>query len=209
MTKTVPKNMKIAVAERLGIADSISEPSKVKPVLANSCTKGQSKVRFHPPCDFIRLFDLTNSTFNEKQKQELLCLLWEYSDIFLKKGDKLGCTDVLEFGINLKDDAKPFKASPYRSNPKLRKEISKQVEEMLKDDIIRPSISPFGSPVLLVSKPDGSYRFVVDYRLNSMTVQDNFPVVNLLDSLQSLGTCQAKYFSTMDLQSGYFQVPVA
>ena len=117
---------------------------------------------------------------------------------------------MLEFDIQLKEGAKPFKASPYRSNPKLRKEISKQVNEMLEDGIIRPSVSSFGSPVLLVSKPDGTWRFVVDYRkLNSLTVQDSHPVGHLMDSIQSLGSSQAKYFSTMDLQSGYFQVPVS
>ena len=206
---TIPKNMTIAIAHRLGIADNILEfDTGESQLLSNTTT--QQKVRFQPPDDFTELFDLSLSTFTEQQRQELLCLLWEYSDVFLKKDDKLGCTDVLEFDITLTQDAKPFKASPYRSNPKLRKEISKQVQEMLDDDIIRPSVSPYGSPVLLVSNPDKSYRFVVDYRhLNSMTVKDNFPVAHLLDSLQSLGSCQAKYFSTMDLQSGYFQVPVA
>ena len=207
--KRIPKNMVIATAHRLGIADDIvGFDADSTHLLCNATTK--QKVRFQPPDEFAELFDLSLSTFTNDQKQELLCLLWEYSDIFLKKGDKLKCTDVLEFDITLTKDAKPFKASPYRSNPKLRKEISKQVEQMLEDDIIRPSVSSYGSPVLFVTKPDKTYRFVVDYRrLNSMTVKDNFPAAHLLDSLQSIGSCQAKYFSTMDLQSGYFQVPVA
>ena len=121
----------------------------------------------------------------------------------------INCTDVLDFGITLKNDAKPFKAQPYRSNPKLRKEITQQVNKLLDEEIIRPSVSPYGSPVLLVSKPDGTYRMVVDYRqLNSQTVMDNFPLCRIQDSLESLGSANAKFFSTLDLQSGYHQVPI-
>ena len=149
-TKTVTKGTKIAIAERLTKADHIAELSPINMKTSNAAVRSHQKVRFHPPDDFCALFDLTSSTFNAQQKQELLCLLWEYADIFLKRGDKLGCTDILEFEVNLKDDAQPFKAAPYRSNPKLRKEISRQVKEMLEDDIIRPSTSQYGSPVLLV-----------------------------------------------------------
>ena len=208
--RTIAQGTRIATAERLSIATQIMEPEENPTKAVNSSRANQQRVRFKPPEDFCDTFDLTNSTFNSQQKDELLCLLWEYSDIFLKKGDKLGCTDVLDFEIKLKDGARPFKASPYRSNPKLRKEISQQVKEMLDDDIIRPSVSPYGSPVLLVSKPDGSYRMVIDYRyLNSQTVVDNFPMIRISDSLESLGSSKAKYFSTLDLQSGYHQVPIA
>lgn len=82
---------------------------------------------------------------------------------------------------------------------KFRKEISQQVKELLASNIIRPSTSEFGSGVLLVSKPDSTYRMVIDYRkLNSETIQDSFPMAHIQDSLQSFGSCQAKYFSTLD-----------
>ena len=179
-TQTIKKGTRLAIAERLTVADIICEHDPNFSKTANVNTKAQQQVRFQPPDDFCKLFDLSESTFSDKEKQELLCLLWNFSDIFLKHGDKLKCTDVLEFEIKLKDDAQPFKACPYRSNPKLRKEISRQVKQMLGDDIIRPSTSSYGSPVLLVSKPDGTYRFVIDYRkLNSMTLQDNFPMGHL------------------------------
>ena len=207
--KLLIQGTRVAIAERLHPADQISEV--MEPSLSvNSTAPVQKKVRFQPPKEFSDLFDLSNSTFNSEQIDELLSLLWDYSDVFLKKGDKLGCTDVLEFEIKLKEDARPFKASPYRSNPKLRKEISQQVKQLLEDGIIRPSVSPFGSPVLLVSKADGTYRMVIDYRMqNHQTIVDNFPLVRISDCLESLGSTKAKYFSTLDLQSGYHQVPIA
>ena len=131
-------------------------------------------MRFKPTEDFENLFDLSDSTFNEDQKDDLLNLLWDFEDIFHRPGPSLGCTDILEFAIKLKPDSRPFKASPYRSNPRVRQEIERQVKDMLKEDIIEPSVSPYASPVVLVNKPDGSYRFCVDFRkLNSMTEIDS------------------------------------
>ena len=161
------------------------------------------------PQNFIKQFDLSRSTFNQEQQRQLLQLLWEYNDIFSNGKDSLGHTDVMQFEIELKEDASPFKARPYRSNPHVRQEIRRQVQEMMDRDIIEPSTSNFGSPVLLVSKPDGSYRFCIDYRrLNSMTKIDCHPIPRTDDCLESLGASGARFFSSLDLESGYWQMPV-
>ena len=178
-------------------------------VTACSATQQPQQKSKKIPAEFKNKFDLTKSTFNSEQQEKLFHLLWQYEDVFSRSNQILGKTDVLQFEIELKEDAVPFKARPYRSNPHVRQEIRRQVQEMIDKDIIEPSSSNFGSPVLLVSKPDGSYRFCIDYRkLNAMTKVDCHPIPRSDDCLESLGASGAKYFSSLDLESGYWQLPV-
>ena len=100
---------------------------------------------------------------------------------------------------------KVFRSTPYQSNPNIREEITKQVHDMLDKGIIKPSTSPYSSPVATVRKPDCTYRFCLDFRqLNSITTADLHPMALVDDSLESLESARLRIFSTLDLESGHW-----
>lgn len=92
---------------------------------------------------------------------------------------------------------------PYRPPETVNNVIDEQVNKMLEHQIIQPSHSPWSSNVVIVRKKDGKPRFCIDYRkLNAITKKDVYPLPRIAEVLDSLGN--AKYFSTMDLASGYW-----
>ena len=99
----------------------------------------------------------------------------------------------------------PMKQRPYRTSPDCKKEIDCQVDEMLQRGIIQESVSPWSCPVVLVKKKNGNVRFCVDFRaVNRITRKDSFPIPLVSDTFDAL--CGTKYFSTLDLKSGYWQI---
>ena len=116
------------------------------------------------------------------------------------------CRNV-EHRIELIPGANPIARPPYRMSLKEENEVKKVVDEYLSKGLIRPSFSPFASPVLLVKKKDGSFRMCVDYRaLNKITIKHRYPMPRVDDLLDALGG--ATIFSKIDLKSGYHQIRI-
>lgn len=133
-----------------------------------------------------------------------------YDDIFALKTDNLTSNNFYKQGIELIDNS-PVYIKNYRLPEVHREEIKIQVDKMLKEDIIQPSLSPYNSPILVVPKKsatnDKKWRLVVDFRqLNKKILGDKFPLPRIDDILDQLG--RAKYFSTLDLMSGFHQIEI-
>ena len=139
------------------------------------------------------------------QQQQLNALFQEFSEVFSQGEDDLGSTPLLEHTIET--HGPPLRQPYRRQNPAVRREEMAQVQQMLASNVIRPSNSPWASPVVMVRKKDGSLRFCVDFRqLNATTVKDAHPlprIDNFFDALHG-----ARWFSTLNLKSGYWQVPI-
>ncbi|GJX91946.1 putative nucleotidyltransferase, ribonuclease H [Tanacetum coccineum] len=142
----------------------------------------------------------------ESPNIENLSVVREFADVFPDELPGLPPAREIEFGIELIPGAEPISKAPYRMAPVELKELKEQLQEMLENGFIRPSVSPWGAPVLFVKKKDGSMRLCIDYReLNRITIRNRYPLprIDLFDQLQG-----AKYFSKIDLRSGYHQLRV-
>ncbi|KAL6476359.1 hypothetical protein MHYP_G00148580 [Metynnis hypsauchen] len=143
----------------------------------------------------------------EQQASQANALFAKYSNIFSKGDGDLGCTSLITHEIPLVDEV-PVR-QPYRRIVSSQYETVKaHIQQLLDSKVIRESSSPYSSPIVLVTKKDGSLRLCVDYRqLNSKTRRDSYPLPRIEESLDALSG--ARWFSTLDLASGYNQVPVA
>ena len=158
------------------------------------------------PSHLLNLYQDTITSLDEAQTQQLESLLIRYSDVFAKSTEDLGCTDIAQHEINT-GSAKPVRSPPRRVPIAFRGEESVEIGRMLKNGIIQESTSPWAAPIVLVRKKDGAVRFSVDYRkLNSLTHRDAYPLPRIDECLDCLEG--SSWYSTLDLQSGYFQLKV-
>lgn len=135
-------------------------------------------------------------------------IIENYRDVFPEKlPNELPPMRDVDHKIELEPGAKPVYRPIYRLAPPELEEVKKQVNELLSSGLIRPSKSPYGSPVILVKKKDGSMRMCIDYRaLNKETIKNRYPlprIDDLFDQLQG-----STVFSKIDLRSGYHQVRI-
>ena len=138
------------------------------------------------------------------QRDAAQSLVVKNGSLFSANEFDIGRTTLVRHEIDT-GDARPFK-QPLRKYAMAHVPIiDKRVQEMLDHDIIVPSSSPWASNVVLVKKPTGELRFCIDYRmLNAVTVKDSFPLPRIDACMDAMGG--AKWFSTLDLRSGYWQL---
>ena len=142
----------------------------------------------------------------EEQKRKVYDLLCNNSDLFSEGPDDIGRTSFVKHKINT-GNIKPIKQVPRRLPHSKRENTCQMISDMQAQGVIESSTSPWTSPVVLVKKKDGSLRFCVDYRkLNDVTIKDSYPLPRIDETLEALGGLE--WFSTLDLKSGYWQVPM-
>jgi hypothetical protein len=155
---------------------------------------------------------IRTSHLNPEEKDEILRLCSQFKDIFYNENSNLSFTNAVKHKIRTTDE-EPIYCKSYRYPHHLKVEIQNQIQKLLDNEIIRPSISPYSSPVWIVPKKlDASgkkkWRLVIDYRkLNEKTVEDKYPLPRIDEILDNLGKCT--YFTTLDLAQGFHQIEMS
>ena len=138
---------------------------------------------------------------------EKIPIVREFPDVFPEELPGIPLDREVDLAIEIVPGTVPMSRAPYRMAPTELKELKSQLQELLDKGFIRPSVSPWGAPVLFVKKKDGTLRMCIDYRqINKVTVKNKYPlprIEDLFDQLKGAGV-----FSKIDLRSGYYQLRV-
>ena len=141
-----------------------------------------------------------------EERRQFRQMILSHAEVFSTNSSEIGRTDRVDHSIDTGEHG-PIRQRPSREPFFLRNKIKEMIADMEKQGLIQPSCSPWASPVVLIRKLDGSYRFWVDYRkLNAVTKKDSFPMPRIDDVLDCMNGAQ--FFSCLDQASGYWQVPV-
>jgi len=158
--------------------------------------------------DGILMFSLIAYLWVENQPViDRLPVVNEFPEVFADEIPDVSPEREVEFSIDLVSGMKPVLMAPYRMSASELAELKKQLEDLLDKKFVRPSVSPWGAPVLLVKKKDGSMRLCIDYRqLSKVTIKNRYPLPRIDDLMDQL--VGARVFSKIDLRSGYHQIKV-
>ena len=139
--------------------------------------------------------------------QVLFPVVRDYREVFPEELPGLPPSRELDFKIELIAGTQPISKAPYRMAPAELTELKEQLEDLMEKKFIRPSVSPWGAPVLFVKKKDGSMRLCMDYReLNKVTIKNKYPLPRIDDLFDQLHG--ASVFSKIDLRTGYHQLRI-
>ncbi|MCG8032936.1 MAG: DDE-type integrase/transposase/recombinase, partial [Candidatus Thiodiazotropha taylori] len=195
-----PTNSPVVI--RKGTIIGTFEP--VDDIKENQNQQNERGAKQELPAQLQELLAKSSKHLDKAQKNKLKETLMSYQDVFAMNDEDMGFTDIIKHQIDT-NESRPIKQRMRRLPHQMAEEADKQVDDMLKRGVIEKSNSPWAAGVVLVRKKDGSFRFCVDYRaLNNVTVKDAYPLPKIDETLDSLSG--AKWFSTLDLYSGYWQV---
>jgi hypothetical protein len=142
-----------------------------------------------------------------KPSLEYFFILHEFRDLFVDEVPKLPPRREINFSIDLFPGSTPISKAPYRMSLPELTELKIQIQELLEKEYIRPSVSPWGAPVLFVKKKYETLRLCIDYRqLKKMIVKNKYPLPRINDLFDQVGG--PNIFSKLDLRSGYHQVRI-
>lgn len=201
---TTEKSVKI---NKIALAlEQIENHSNIRTFKTSSSSNSNSN-RLKTITNLLRLDHL-----NQEEKDSIINICHEFNQIFHLEGDRLSSTNTVLHEIPVTSQI-PINSKTYRYPEVHKDEVNKQITKMLEQNIIEPSTSPWNSPVWVVPKKmdasgEKKWRIVIDYRkLNEITIGDSYPLPNISDILDQLG--HSKYFSVIDLTSGFHQIEMS
>ncbi|KAJ0177013.1 hypothetical protein K1T71_007022 [Dendrolimus kikuchii] len=204
-------NLTIANISESSISINPNLNLKVEPLHPIAfCTNANPRETTHRTDEVINSLRIDH--LNQEESNALIEVCSQYSDIFHLANDLLSHTSALAHEIKTSSDV-PIHTKSYRFPECHKKEVETQIDKMLNQGIIEPSSSPWSSPIWIVPKKADSqgqrkWRIVIDYRkLNDITIGEIYPIPQISEILDQLGN--SKYFSTLDLTSGFHQILIS
>lgn len=201
--------------ERIVSVIAEEEPEKVKQKhgkLRKVSEVNSTQTKLHqymdqPIPDHLKdLYEKSVDGKSQEQQRTVAALLCKFGEAFSKNEWDVGLTNAAEHSIDT-GDAKPIKQRPRRVPLAFAEEEKSAIDDLLKKGVIQKSTSPWASPIVFVRKKSGAVRPCVDYRkLNAVVKPDGFPLPRTQDCLDAIAG--SAYFSSFDLTTGYFQIPV-
>ena len=144
---------------------------------------------------------------SDKELDSLRAVLSRNADVFSKHKADIGCCNFVEHEIEIEEGSVPHREGARRMTPHESEACRKEIEMLMEYDMIEPSKSPWACGVVMAKKKGGQFRFCCDFRyLIAVTIKDAYPIPRIDESLSKLG--DAKFFTTLDLGSAFWQVPL-
>ena len=183
------------------LSDKLSESEQT---VNNSLTLTELETQL--PAYLQPVYGTASTDRIDSEKVQIVQILLKYQDIFSKDDLDLGCTHLTEHSIDT-GNAKPVKLHPRKVPLALVDEEQNAIDLLIAQNTIQESMSPWASPIVLVRKKSGQIRLCVDYRkVNEITTKDAYPLPRTRDCLDAMAG--ATIFTTLDMTSGYNQIPI-